>query len=38
MEFYAQHLAVPVRRNVQDPQVQLGEKLFAQAGCQSCGG
>lgn len=36
VEFYAQHLAVPVRRNVQDPQVQLGEKLFAQAGCQSC--
>ncbi|ENM5743606.1 c-type cytochrome [Vibrio metoecus] len=36
VEFYAQHLAVPVRRNVQDPQVQLGEKLFAQVGCQSC--
>lgn len=36
VEFYAQHLAVPVRRNVQDPQVQQGKKLFAQAGCQSC--
>lgn len=36
VEFYAQHLAVPVRRNVQDPLVQLGEKLFAQVGCQSC--
>lgn len=36
VEFYSQHLAVPIRRNVKDPQVQLGQKLFASSGCESC--
>lgn len=36
VEFYSQHLAVPIRRNIDDPQVQLGEKLFAKVGCESC--
>ncbi|OAN18801.1 thiol oxidoreductase [Photobacterium jeanii] len=36
VEFYSQHLAVPVRRNLEDPQVIQGEKLFAQVGCGSC--
>lgn len=36
VEFYSQHLAVPIRRNVEDPQVQLGQKIFASSGCESC--
>lgn len=36
VEFYSQHLAVPIRRNVNDDQVVLGQKLFASAGCESC--
>lgn len=36
VEFYSQHLAVPVRRNVEDPQVKLGQTLFNDIGCQSC--
>ncbi|NGN97346.1 c-type cytochrome [Grimontia sp. S25] len=36
VEFYSQHLAVPMRRNLDDPKVQLGEKLFTDAGCESC--
>lgn len=36
VEFYSRHLAVPARRNVSDPQVVQGEKLFADIGCQSC--
>ncbi|MEZ9058004.1 di-heme oxidoredictase family protein [Vibrio pelagius] len=36
VEFYSQHLAVPIRRNVDDPQVIKGQVLFAQSGCQSC--
>lgn len=36
VEFYSQHLAVPTRRNVNDDQVVLGQKLFASAGCESC--
>ncbi len=36
VEFYSQHLAVPVRRNINDAQVQLGQKIFASAGCESC--
>lgn len=36
VEFYSQHLAVPIRRNVNDPKVKLGQELFAQAGCESC--
>ncbi len=34
--FYVQTLAVPARRNVDDPQVIHGEQLFAQAQCASC--
>ncbi|KJF91316.1 di-heme oxidoreductase family protein [Photobacterium leiognathi] len=36
VEFYSQHLAVPARRNINDPLVMKGEKLFADIGCQSC--
>ncbi|RJG42612.1 di-heme oxidoreductase family protein [Motilimonas pumila] len=36
VEFYTQHLAVPARRNMKDPQVQQGQALFQQAQCQSC--
>ncbi|MYI93166.1 thiol oxidoreductase, partial [Candidatus Poribacteria bacterium] len=34
--FYVQTLAVPARRNVNDPQVMHGEQLFAQAQCANC--
>lgn len=34
--FYVQTLAVPARRNIDDPQVRLGEQLFAEAACASC--
>ncbi len=34
--FYVQTLAVPARRNVDDPQVRHGEQLFLQAQCASC--
>ena len=34
--FYVQTLAVPARRNVDDPQVKQGERLFAKAQCASC--
>ncbi|WP_253651864.1 MULTISPECIES: di-heme oxidoredictase family protein [unclassified Vibrio] len=36
VEFYSQHLAVPIRRNMNDPSVKLGQKIFAAAGCESC--
>ncbi|MDA9555894.1 c-type cytochrome [Vibrio sp.] len=36
VEFYSQHLAVPVRRNTDDPLVILGETLFTQTGCVDC--
>lgn len=36
VEFYARHLAVPARRNINDPQVKQGEALFASTGCESC--
>jgi len=36
VEFYSQHLAVPIRRNSKDEQVKLGQKLFASSGCESC--
>ncbi|CAH0525599.1 di-heme oxidoredictase family protein [Vibrio hippocampi] len=36
VEFYSQHLAVPKRRYVNDPQVILGQTLFNQVGCESC--
>ncbi len=34
--FYIQTLAVPARRNVNDPQVRRGERLFTEAQCSSC--
>lgn len=34
--FYSRNLAVPLRRNTQDPQTLQGEKLFAAAGCEQC--
>ena len=34
--FYSRNLGVPGRRNLGDPVVAQGEKLFADAGCQSC--
>lgn len=36
IEFYAAHLAPPARRNIDDPQVKRGERLFAASGCASC--
>ena len=34
--FYVQTLAVPARRNIEDPHVKQGEQLFAEAQCASC--
>ena len=34
--FYARNLAVPARRNVDDPQVLRGKEVFYQSGCTSC--
>lgn len=34
--FYAQHLAVPERRDADTPAVRRGQALFAAAGCGSC--
>jgi CxxC motif-containing protein (DUF1111 family) len=34
--FYSRNLAVPKRRDVADPQVLHGKKLFHEAGCASC--
>jgi CxxC motif-containing protein (DUF1111 family) len=36
VEFYSQHLAVPIRRNTKDPQVIQGQRLFKEIGCESC--
>ncbi|MCG9578891.1 c-type cytochrome [Vibrio tubiashii] len=36
VEFYSQHLAVPIRRNIDKPEVKLGQELFAKVGCESC--
>ena len=36
VEFYTQHLAVPTRRNLDQPNVKLGQSLFVKAGCDSC--
>lgn len=36
VEFYSQHLAVPIRRNVKDPQVIAGQRIFKNIGCESC--
>ena len=34
--FYSRNLAVPARRNADDPQVLKGKALFHQANCQGC--
>ena len=34
--FYSQNLAVPARRNADDPQVLKGKKLFYSIGCAGC--
>jgi CxxC motif-containing protein (DUF1111 family) len=36
VDYYSKYLAVPARRDYRDPEVQLGETLFAQLGCSSC--
>ena len=36
LEFWTRALAVPARRNVDDPQVQRGAQLFAEAKCAVC--
>ncbi|HET8573774.1 MAG TPA: di-heme oxidoredictase family protein [Edaphocola sp.] len=36
LTFYVQTLAAPARRNVTDPDVQHGEKLFTQINCSGC--
>ncbi|WP_411572375.1 di-heme oxidoredictase family protein [Vibrio sp. TH_r3] len=36
VEFYSQHLAVPIRRNVSDPKVKKGQKLFESSDCSTC--
>lgn len=34
--FYSQHLAVPARRDIDDPQVLWGKQVFYETGCISC--
>ncbi|MES0883813.1 di-heme oxidoredictase family protein [Roseibium sp. SCP14] len=34
--FYSENLAVPMRRDVDDPQVLKGKQIFYEAGCVSC--
>ena len=34
--FYSRNLAVPARRNVDDPEVLRGKEVFYQTGCTSC--
>ena len=34
--FYTQSLAVPARRNVNDPQVKKGKEIFKNANCNAC--
>jgi CxxC motif-containing protein (DUF1111 family) len=36
ISLYLRTLAVPARRNLDDPQVKQGEKLFSQAQCSTC--
>ncbi len=36
LNFYSRNLAVPARRNINDPQVLKGKKLFYQANCIGC--
>jgi len=34
--FYSRHLAVPARRDVDDPEVLAGKRVFHEAGCAAC--
>jgi CxxC motif-containing protein (DUF1111 family) len=36
VDFYSANLAVPVRRNLDDPQVQRGWGVFVDSGCATC--
>jgi CxxC motif-containing protein (DUF1111 family) len=36
LELWLQGLAVPARRNISDPEVRRGERLFAEAKCAAC--
>ncbi|MEH6403622.1 MAG: di-heme oxidoredictase family protein [Sneathiella sp.] len=36
VSFYSRNLAVPERRNVNDPQVLRGKEIFYEAGCADC--
>lgn len=36
VNFYMQTLAVPAKRNIHDPQVKEGKKIFQEAKCHSC--
>lgn len=36
VDFYSANLAVPARRNLQDPNVQRGWKVFNEVGCHAC--
>lgn len=36
VDLYMQSLGVPARRNVNDPQVQMGEEMFYKAACHLC--
>ena len=36
MVFYSRNLAVPARRDIDDPQVLEGKRLFYEAGCAAC--
>nr|WP_244423623.1 di-heme oxidoredictase family protein [Nitratireductor pacificus] len=36
VSFYSRHLAVPVRRKVNDANVLAGKKIFYEAGCATC--
>ncbi len=36
LAFYARNLAVPARRNVDDPEVLRGKRLFYETGCTAC--
>lgn len=36
VDFYSANLAVPMRRNTQEPAVQLGWQVFNEAGCATC--
>lgn len=36
VDYYSKYLAVPARRNYDDPQVKRGQALFGELGCSSC--